>query len=206
MAYRGEMEGSCLLGYCLVATLRVWEGKHLYDWQETQLASTGCKEYSTYSMRYLRGGLRPVVVLPKRRTMTWWTIGMLLLTNFLTIYIYFSHTLAGVVTTSLTILYLPSNPLQPCSIACASFWIITRLLTLICWWFLWPYSHWNASPLPRHSLISSTCINRLLECDQSLKLGLLWVLDLQSLTVSDLLSFIKTQNPHLHLRMYPKVC
>ena len=53
---------------------------------------------------------------------------------------------------------------------------------------------------------SSTCINRLLEHDQSLKLGLLWILDLQSLTVSDLLSFIEPQNPHLHLRMYPKVC
>ena len=85
--------------------------------------------------------------------LTWWTIGMLLLTNFLTIYIHFSHTLAGVVTTSLTVLYLPSNPLQPCSIACTSFWIITRLLTLICWWFSWPYSHWNASPLLKHSLI-----------------------------------------------------
>ena len=53
---------------------------------------------------------------------------------------------------------------------------------------------------------SSTCINRLLECDQSLKLGLLWILDLQSLTASDLLSFIEPQNSHLHLRMYPKVC
>ena len=31
MAYRDEVEGSHLLGYCLVATLRVWEGKHLYD-------------------------------------------------------------------------------------------------------------------------------------------------------------------------------
>ena len=59
MAYRNEIEGSCLLGYCLVATLRVGEGKHLYDWQETQLASTGCKEYSTYGTRYLRAGLRP---------------------------------------------------------------------------------------------------------------------------------------------------
>ena len=63
---------------------------------------------------------------------TWWTIGTLLLTNFLTIYIHFSHTPAGVITTSLTVLYLPSNPLQPHSIACVSFWIITRLLTLIC--------------------------------------------------------------------------
>ena len=126
---------------------------------------------------------------------TWWTIGMLLLTNFLTIYIHFSHTLAGVITTSLTVLYLPSNPLQPCSVACTSFWIITRLLTLICQQFSWPYSHWNMLPLLRHSLISSTCINRLLEHDQSLKLGLLWILDLQSLTASDLLSFIKPQNP-----------
>ena len=33
---------------------------------------------------------------------------------------------------------------------------------------------------------SSTYINQLLECDQSLKLDLLWILDLQSLTASDL--------------------
>ena len=138
--------------------------------------------------------------------LTWWTIGTLLLTNLLTIYIHFSHTPAGVITTSLTILYLPSNPLQLHSVACASFQIITKLLTLICRQFLWPYSCWNVLPLPKHSLISSTCINRLLEHDQSLKLGLLWILDLQSLTVSDLLSFIKLQNPHLHLRTYPKVC
>ena len=84
---------------------------------------------------------------------TWWTIGTLMLTNLFTIYIHFSHTLAGVVITSPTLLYLPSNPLQPCSIACASFQIITRIFTLICWWFLWPYSHWNVLPLPRHSLI-----------------------------------------------------
>ena len=70
--------------------------------------------------------------LYKLGLLTWWTIGTLLLTNFLTIYIHFSHTLAGVVTTSLTVLYLPSNPLQPCSIACVSFLIITRLLILIC--------------------------------------------------------------------------
>ena len=38
---------------------------------------------------------------------SWWTIGTLLLTNFLTIYIHFSHTPAGVITTSLTVLYLP---------------------------------------------------------------------------------------------------
>ena len=62
---------------------------------------------------------------------TWWTIGMLMLTNIFTIYIYFSHTLAGVVTTSFTLSYLPSNPLQPCLIVCASLWIITRILTLI---------------------------------------------------------------------------
>ena len=63
---------------------------------------------------------------------TWWTIGTLMLTNFLTIYIYFSHTLAGVVTTSFTLSYLLSNPLQPCSIVCTSLWIITKVLTLIC--------------------------------------------------------------------------
>ena len=73
--------------------------------------------------------------------MTWWTIGTLLLTNIFTIYIHFSHTPAGVIITSPTLLYLPFNPLQPCSIACMSFQIITRLLTLICQWFLWPYSH-----------------------------------------------------------------
>ena len=144
--------------------------------------------------------------LYKLGLLTWWTIGTLLLTNFLTIYIHFSHTLAGVVTTSLTVLYLPSNPLQPCSIACVSFLIITRLLILICWQFLWPYSHWNALPLLRHSLISSTCINRLIECDQSLKLGLLWISDLPEPHCKWTLSFIEPQNPHLRLRTYPKVC
>ena len=52
--------------------------------------------------------------------MTWWTIGMLMLTNIFTIYIYFSHTLAGVITTSFTQSYLLSNPLQPCPIVCMS--------------------------------------------------------------------------------------
>ena len=64
--------------------------------------------------------------------LTWWTIGMLLLTNILTIYVHFSHTSAGVIITSITLPYLPFNPLQPHPIACVSFWIITRLLTLIC--------------------------------------------------------------------------
>ena len=63
---------------------------------------------------------------------TWWTIGMLLLTNVFTIYIHFSHTLAGVIITSPTLLYLPSNPLQPCSITCVLLRIITKILTLIC--------------------------------------------------------------------------
>ena len=57
---------------------------------------------------------------------------MLLLTNFLTIYIHFSHTLAGVITTSFTLSYLLFNPLQPHPIVCASLWIITKVLTLIC--------------------------------------------------------------------------
>ena len=63
---------------------------------------------------------------------TWWTIGMLMLTNIFTIYIYFSHTPAGVVTTSFTLSYLLSNPLQPCLIVCALLQIITKVLTLIC--------------------------------------------------------------------------
>ena len=78
----------------------------------------------------------PLPALP----VTWWTIGMLLLTNLFTIYIHFSHTPAGVVITSPTLLYLPSNPLQPCFIACMSLWVITKILTLICQQFLWPYS------------------------------------------------------------------
>ena len=57
---------------------------------------------------------------------------------------------------------------------------------------LLPLKHITFAETQPHS---STCINRLL--DQSLKLGLLWILDLQSLTVSDLLSFIKPQNPPL---------
>ena len=73
--------------------------------------------------------------------MTWWTIGTLMLTNIFTIYIYFSHTLAGVVTTSFTLSYLLSNPLQPHPIVCVSLWIITKVLTLICQWFSWPYCH-----------------------------------------------------------------
>ena len=125
----------------------------------------------------------------KQGMVTWWTIGTLLLTNLLTIYIHFSHTPAGVITTSLTIHYLPSNPLQPCSIVCTSLQIFTKLLTLICWWFLWPYSRWNVLPLLKYSLISSTCINRLLEHDQSLKLGLLWISDLQSLSVTGQLAW-----------------
>ena len=64
--------------------------------------------------------------------MTWWTIGTLMLTNIFTIYIYFSHTLAGVITTSFTLSYLPSNPLQPHHIVCMLLWIITRIPTLIC--------------------------------------------------------------------------
>ena len=68
----------------------------------------------------------------KQGMVTWWTIRMLLLTNFLTIYIHFSHTPAGVVTTSFTLSYLPSNPLQPCPVVCALLQIITRILTLIC--------------------------------------------------------------------------
>ena len=75
------------------------------------------------------------------QTLTWWTIGMLMLPNFLTIYIYFSHTLAGVITTSFTLSYLLSNPLQPHPIVCMSLWIITKVLTLICRQFLWPYCH-----------------------------------------------------------------
>ena len=64
--------------------------------------------------------------------MTWWTIGTLLLTNLFTIYIHVSHTPAGVVITSPTLLYLPSNPLRPHPIACASFQIIARIFTLQC--------------------------------------------------------------------------
>ena len=70
-----------------------------------------------------------------------WTIGMLMLTNIFTIYIYFSHTTAGVITTSFTISYLLSNPLQPCPIVCMLLWIITKVHTLICQQFLWPYCH-----------------------------------------------------------------
>ena len=80
----------------------------------------------------LRGLVEPAQTLLKGHLMTWWTIEMLMLTNLFTIYIHFSHTLAGVVITSPTLLYLPSNPLQPCSIACTSFWIIARIITLIC--------------------------------------------------------------------------
>ena len=120
-----------------------------------------------HSMRSLGMQHRAVLFL----VVTWWTIGTLLLTNFLTIYIYFSHTPAEVVTTSLTILYLPSNPLQPHSIACMSFQIITTYTNLL--------MVFMALQLLKHITLaetqpcSSTCINRLLEHNQSLKLGLL---------------------------------
>ena len=94
----------------------------------------------------------PWYVSRRSASLTWWTIGTLMLTNIFTIYIYFSHAPAGVITTSFTLSYLPSNPLQPHPVVCASLWIITRILTLICWWFSWPYCHWNVSPLPKHSL------------------------------------------------------
>ena len=59
---------------------------------------------------------------------------------------------------------------------------------------------------------SSTCINRLLECDQSLKLGLLWILDLQSLTASDLKASLcwdrclhgKSQTGHSHAQGFSR--
>ena len=96
---------------------------------------------------------QPLLDLIKKTTpwrwVTWWAIGMLMLTN---IYIYFSHTPAGVVTTSFTLSYLLSNPLQPRPIVCTSLRIITKVLTLICRQFLWPYCCWNMSPLPKHSL------------------------------------------------------
>ena len=129
--------------------------------------------------------------------MTWWTIGMLLLTNLFTIYIHFSHTLAGVVITSPTLLYLPSNPLQPHSIACMSFQIIARIFTLICWWFFMasqPLKHVASAETQPHS---STCINRLIEYNQSLKLGLLWISDLSEPHYKWTLSFIQHQNPPL---------
>ena len=64
--------------------------------------------------------------------LTWWTIGLLMLTSIFSIYIYFPHTLAGVITTSFTLSYLLSNPLQPHPIACAPIWIIIKVFTLIC--------------------------------------------------------------------------
>ena len=61
-----------------------------------------------------------------QQMVTWWTIGTLLLTDLLTIYIHLSHTPAGVIITSPTLFYLPSNLLQPHSVACTSLQIITR--------------------------------------------------------------------------------
>ena len=47
---------------------------------------------------------------------------------------------------------------------------------------LQPLKHVASAKTQTHS---STCINKLIECNQSPKLGLLWILDLQSLTMSD---------------------
>ena len=115
-------------------------GRGEWRWAEAGGSGQRCVEAGRHRQRQADIVSLPRVWTVTIDTLTWWTIGMLMLTNLFTMYIHFSHTLAGVITTSLTILYLPSNPLQPCSIACVSFWIITRLLTLICRQFSWPYS------------------------------------------------------------------
>ena len=65
---------------------------------------------------------------------------MLLLTSFLTIYVHFSHTPAGVITTSFTLSYLLSNPLQPHPIVCTSLQIITNVVLDWAQQFLLPCS------------------------------------------------------------------
>ena len=129
----------------------VWDRGHVLP---VCLAFNGCILYGRwYVVPLFHGGVWLYGLQCCPCILTWWTIGTLLLTNLFTIYIHFSHTLAGVIITSPTLLYFTSNPLQPHSIACTSFQIITRLLTLICQQFLWHYSCWNMSPLPKHSLI-----------------------------------------------------
>src|SRR5580692_4506413 len=75
----------------------------------------------------------------KQGVVSWWTIGMLMLTNMFTIYILISHNLAGVAPTSLSLHYNPSITLLPLQFIVPSFWIITSLLLLICQQVLWPY-------------------------------------------------------------------
>src|SRR5580692_11427537 len=75
----------------------------------------------------------------KQGVVSWWTIGTLMLTNTVTIYILISHTLAGVTPTSLSLHYNPSITLLLLQFVVPSFRIITSLLLLICQQVSWPY-------------------------------------------------------------------
>src|SRR5580692_7883899 len=75
----------------------------------------------------------------KQGVVLWWTIGMLMLTNTLTIYVLISHNPAGVDPTSLSLHYNPSITLLPLQFVVPSFRIITSLLLLICRQVSWPY-------------------------------------------------------------------
>src|SRR5580692_9035980 len=68
----------------------------------------------------------------KQGVVSWWTIGTLMLTNTITIYVLISHSLAGVTPTSFSLHYNPSITLLPLQFIVPSFWIITSLLLLIC--------------------------------------------------------------------------
>ncbi|KAH9993284.1 hypothetical protein BJV74DRAFT_884394 [Russula compacta] len=72
--------------------------------------------------------------------LSWWTIGMLLLTNILSICICISHGPAGVIITSPTLLYTPSITLLPPHSAVVLSQLLTKTLTLICQQSPWPYS------------------------------------------------------------------
>jgi len=73
--------------------------------------------------------------------MSRWTIGTILLTNFLSIYVLISHTPAGVASTSLSLHYNPSITLLPLPFVIPSLQIVTNLLLLICRRVSWPYCH-----------------------------------------------------------------
>src|SRR5580692_4980194 len=75
----------------------------------------------------------------KRGVVSRWTIGTLVLTNFLSLYVLVSHTPAGVAPTSLSLHYQPSITLLPLPFVIPSLRIVTSLVLLICRRVLWPY-------------------------------------------------------------------
>src|SRR5580692_10573265 len=68
----------------------------------------------------------------KQGVVSRWTIAILMLTNFLSIYVLVSHAPAGVAPTSPPLHYYPSITLLPIQFVVPSLRIATNLLLLIC--------------------------------------------------------------------------